>query len=149
MACDVSEFGATNGRRPRECLCGRRDSCVAPSSVAYRVELDGVAGIRAGDDGDGLRREGNAECAFAVVERGLTTEGGPHETALPTFVSRRFVDASDGNSRLRYISQKPLEQKLSVNRELRRELTEALGEGHVKFVADLKRKPASAGSVGR
>jgi mannosylglycerate hydrolase len=38
----------------------------------------------------------DAECAFAVVSRGLTTEGGPHELALPTWVSRRFVDASDG-----------------------------------------------------
>src|SRR4051794_9381910 len=37
-----------------------------------------------------------ADCAFAVVERGLTAEGGPHEAPLPTFVSRRFVDASDG-----------------------------------------------------
>jgi alpha-mannosidase len=38
----------------------------------------------------------SAECAFAVVDRGLTTEGGPHELPLPTFVSRRFVDCSDG-----------------------------------------------------
>ena len=38
----------------------------------------------------------DAECAFAVVRRGLTAEGGPHEAGLPTFVSRRFVDASDG-----------------------------------------------------
>jgi hypothetical protein len=37
-----------------------------------------------------------ADCAFAVVERGLETEGAPHEYALPTWVSRRFVDASDG-----------------------------------------------------
>jgi alpha-mannosidase len=37
-----------------------------------------------------------ADCAFAVVQRGLTTEGGPHERGLPTFVSRRFVDCSDG-----------------------------------------------------
>ncbi|MFI5046718.1 MAG: glycoside hydrolase family 38 C-terminal domain-containing protein [Acidimicrobiia bacterium] len=36
----------------------------------------------------------HAECAFAVVERGLTAEGGPHEAPLPTFVSRRFVDCS-------------------------------------------------------
>ena len=36
----------------------------------------------------------SAECAFAVVQRGLTAEGGPHEFGLPTFVSRRFVDAS-------------------------------------------------------
>jgi len=36
----------------------------------------------------------DAECAFAVVHRGLTAEGGPGEFGLPTFVSRRFVDAS-------------------------------------------------------
>ncbi len=36
----------------------------------------------------------DAECAFAVVRRGLTAEGGPHEVGLPTFVSRRFVDCS-------------------------------------------------------
>lgn len=34
-----------------------------------------------------------AECAFAVVERGLEAEGGPTEVALPTFPSRRFVSA--------------------------------------------------------
>ena len=34
-----------------------------------------------------------AECAFAVVERGLTAEGGPTEVGLPTFPSRRFVGA--------------------------------------------------------
>jgi alpha-mannosidase len=34
-----------------------------------------------------------AECAFAVVDRGLTAEGGPHEYGLPTFPSRRFVSA--------------------------------------------------------
>lgn len=35
----------------------------------------------------------HAECAFTVVERGLTAEGGPHEFGLPTFPSRRFVSA--------------------------------------------------------
>ena len=34
-----------------------------------------------------------AECAFATVERGLEAEGGPHERALATFPSRRFVAA--------------------------------------------------------
>jgi mannosylglycerate hydrolase len=34
-----------------------------------------------------------AECAFAIVERGLTAEGGPSEQPLPTFPSRRFVQA--------------------------------------------------------
>jgi alpha-mannosidase len=34
-----------------------------------------------------------AECAFAIVERGLEAEGGPSEQPLPTFPSRRFVQA--------------------------------------------------------
>jgi alpha-mannosidase len=34
-----------------------------------------------------------AECAFAVVRRGLQTEGRPDELGLPTFPSRRFVTA--------------------------------------------------------
>jgi hypothetical protein len=34
-----------------------------------------------------------AECAFSVVERGLTAEGGATELGLPTFPSRRFVRA--------------------------------------------------------
>jgi alpha-mannosidase len=34
-----------------------------------------------------------AECAFAVVERGLDAEGGPSETPMPTYPSRRFVSA--------------------------------------------------------
>jgi alpha-mannosidase len=34
-----------------------------------------------------------AECAFAVVERGLTAEGRVEELGLPTFPSRRFVSA--------------------------------------------------------
>jgi mannosylglycerate hydrolase len=34
-----------------------------------------------------------AECAFGMVERGLEAEGGAHERPLPTFPSRRFVQA--------------------------------------------------------
>lgn len=34
-----------------------------------------------------------AECAFAIVERGLRAEGGPSEEPLATFPSRRFVSA--------------------------------------------------------
>jgi mannosylglycerate hydrolase len=36
-----------------------------------------------------------AECAYAIVERGLEAEGGPSERALPTYPSRRFVQAGD------------------------------------------------------
>ncbi len=34
-----------------------------------------------------------AECAFTVVERGLSAEGGPNEWGVPTYPSRRFVSA--------------------------------------------------------
>ncbi len=34
-----------------------------------------------------------AECAFAIVERGLVAEGGPTEPGLATYPSRRFVSA--------------------------------------------------------
>jgi mannosylglycerate hydrolase len=34
-----------------------------------------------------------AECAFGTVERGVEAEGGPTEVPLPTFPSRRFVQA--------------------------------------------------------
>ncbi len=34
-----------------------------------------------------------AECAFGTVERGLVAEGGANEIGLPTFPSRRFVQA--------------------------------------------------------
>ncbi len=54
----------------------------------------------------------DAECAFAVVHRGLETEGGPHETPLPTFVSRRFVDASDGRQGLALLHDGLLEYEV-------------------------------------
>jgi alpha-mannosidase len=57
----------------------------------------------------------HAECAFAVVERGLDTEGGPHETPLPTFVSRRFVDASDGQEGIALLHDGLLEYELVGN----------------------------------
>jgi mannosylglycerate hydrolase len=54
----------------------------------------------------------DAECAFAVVHRGLTAEGGVHEFGLPTFPSRRFVDASDGTSGLALIHDGLLEYEV-------------------------------------
>ena len=48
----------------------------------------------------------HAECAFAVVERGLEAEGGPSEFGLPTFPARRFLTAGGltavGDSLLEY-----------------------------------------------
>ena len=59
------------------------------------------------------------------------------------------VDTVDkGDIRRRYVAQKPLDQKISVNRDIRRELVETVGEENVKFVADLKKK-SSGQSVGR
>jgi mannosylglycerate hydrolase len=54
----------------------------------------------------------DAECAFAVVHRGLTAEGGVHEVGLPTFPSRRFVDASDGTAGLALIHDGLLEYEV-------------------------------------
>jgi hypothetical protein len=36
----------------------------------------------------------DAECAFAVVHRGLTHDGNPIEAGLPTYPARRFVDCA-------------------------------------------------------
>jgi hypothetical protein len=54
----------------------------------------------------------DAECAFTVVHRGLTAEGGPQEFGLPTFVSRRFVDCSDGDAGLAVVHDGLLEYEV-------------------------------------
>ena len=83
---------------------------------AQRVEIVTALELHAGDDllrvhvtfdNHGLRDHrlrvhlplperaatSRAECAFATVERGLVAEGGPTETGLATYPSRRFVQA--------------------------------------------------------
>jgi len=54
----------------------------------------------------------DAECAFAVVHRTLTAEGGAHEHGLATFPSRRFVDASDGSAGIALIHDGLLEYEV-------------------------------------
>lgn len=54
----------------------------------------------------------DAECAFAVVRRGLEAEGGPQEPGLPTFPSRRFVDCSDGERGLGIVHDGLLEYEV-------------------------------------
>jgi hypothetical protein len=54
----------------------------------------------------------DAECAFTVVHRGLEAEGGPNEVGLPTFVSRRFVDCSDGTTGLALLHDGLLEYEV-------------------------------------
>ncbi len=65
--------------------------------VRVHVELDHRARdhrLRAAVPLPAVVTESHAESAFAVVARGLETEGGPLEAALSTFVSRRFVDCT-------------------------------------------------------
>ena len=70
----------------------------------------------------------DAECAFAVVHRGLTAEGGPHEAGLPTWVSRRFVDCSDGTAGLAVLHDGLLEYEVvEEGRELAVTLLRAVG----------------------
>jgi alpha-mannosidase len=58
----------------------------------------------------------DAECAFTVVHRGLVAEGGPHEAALATYVSRRFVDCSDGDVGLALVHDGLLEYEVVTGR---------------------------------
>ena len=70
----------------------------------------------------------DAECAFAVVHRGLTAEGGVHEYGLPTFPSRRFVDASDGTAGLALVHDGLLEYEVvDDGRELALTLLRSVG----------------------
>jgi alpha-mannosidase len=70
----------------------------------------------------------DAECAFTVVRRGLTAEGGPSEYGLPTFPSRRFVDASDGSIGLALVHDGLLEYEVvDGGRELALTVVRATG----------------------
>jgi alpha-mannosidase len=116
-SCRLREHGPVRGRLeirstyalPTHVEAGRR-------AGAQQVQIRTVLELRAGEDLLRVRVEhdnhrirdhrlrvhlplptpastSRAECAFAVVERGLTAEGGPTEVGLPTFPSRRFVQA--------------------------------------------------------
>jgi alpha-mannosidase len=92
--------------------CSRRTAETVPIELRTTIELRaGERFLRVHVEYDNAARDhrlrahfplpvavagSDAECAFAVVHRGLDAEGGPHERGLPTFVSRRFVDCSDG-----------------------------------------------------
>jgi alpha-mannosidase len=70
----------------------------------------------------------DAECAFTVVHRGLTAEGGVQEHGLPTFPSRRFVDASDGTVGLALVHDGLLEYEVvDDGRELALTLLRSVG----------------------
>ncbi len=70
----------------------------------------------------------DAECAFTVVHRGLTAEGGISEYGLPTFPSRRFVDASDGTAGVALVHDGLLEYEIvNEGRELALTLLRSVG----------------------
>jgi mannosylglycerate hydrolase len=90
---------AVAGRRAgeREVLTTTTLEVVADSPlVRVTTELDNVCRdhrLRAWFPLPEPARSSFAECAFAVVERGLEAEGGPTERGLATYPSRRFVCA--------------------------------------------------------
>jgi alpha-mannosidase len=116
-SCRLREHGPVRGRLeirstyelPTHAEGGRRVGA-QPVQVRTPVELragEDLVRVRVELDNHGIRDHrlrvhlplpapaaaSHAECAFAVVERGLTAEGGATELGLPTFPSRRFVQA--------------------------------------------------------
>ena len=94
-------------RDRRSSRCARRSSC-APDErfLRVRIEFDNRCRdhrLRAHFPLPAPVDRSDAECAFAVVERGLTAEGGPHETAAADVrlasVRRRAPTASVGLAR--------------------------------------------------
>jgi 2-O-(6-phospho-alpha-D-mannosyl)-D-glycerate hydrolase len=124
--------------------CSRRSDEVVRGVVATTLELrSGERFLRVAHEIDNKARDhrlrahfplpaavsgSDAECAFAVVRRGLTAEGGTHEFGLPTFPSRRFVDASDGDAGLALVHDGLLEYEVvDQGRELALTLLRATG----------------------
>jgi alpha-mannosidase len=111
-----------------EQACSRRSDETVSLPIATTLELRaGERFLRVAHDIDNRARDhrirahfplpapvrgSDAECAFAVVHRGLTAEGGLHEYGLPTFPSRRFVDASDGDTGLALLHDGLLEYEV-------------------------------------
>ena len=60
----------------------------------------------------GRVQDSAAGAAFAVVRRGLTTEGGPHEHPLPTWPARGFVDCAGPHGALAVLTEQVLEYEV-------------------------------------
>jgi alpha-mannosidase len=125
-------------------MCRARSDETVVARVITRLELRaGERFLRVRHDIDNTARDhrlrahfplpatvpgSDAECAFTVVHRGLTAEGGTHEYGLPTFPSRRFVDASDGTVGLALVHDGLLEYEVvDDGRELALTLLRATG----------------------
>jgi len=141
--------------------CSRRADETVPVTVHTTLELrGGERFLRVHTDLDNPCRDhrlrahfplpapvtgSDAECAFAVVHRDLTAEGGPNEFPLPTFVSRRFVDASDGDTGVALLHDGLLEYEVvDDGRELALTLLRATG---YLSRAELALRPNPAGPM--
>jgi hypothetical protein len=70
----------------------------------------------------------DAGCAFGVVRRGLTAEGGPHERGVATHPAHHFVDASDSAAGLAVLTDAVTEYEVvDGGRELTVTLLRATG----------------------
>jgi mannosylglycerate hydrolase len=124
----VSDYTVPAGAIGDERACSHRSDETVPLRVTTTLELrTGERFLRVAHEIDNRARDhrlrvhfplpapvdgSDAECAFAVVHRGLTAEGGLHEFGLPTFPSRRFVDASDGTAGLALVHDGLLEYEV-------------------------------------
>ena len=116
VSVDVLEAGPLRGRIAITSTYTWPERADADARVGARpVEVRTLLELRAGEDLLRVRHELDNPCAdhrlrawfplpepattsvaesvFGTVERGLTAEGGPNEVGLPTFPSRRFVQA--------------------------------------------------------
>lgn len=141
--------------------CSERSTSLAQHTVITTLELRvGERFLRVTHDIDNRARDhrvrahfplpkqvsgSSADCAFAVVERGLETEGGPHEYALPTWVSRRFVDCSDGAQGLGLVHDGLLEYEV-VNEGTELALTLLRSVGYLSR-SEMKLRPNPAGPL--
>ena len=141
VAVTVVETGPLRGRlvidatyRWPSSAEGDARACTARAASTVAVEVRTTLELRAGDPVVGVEVEldnrardhrlrahfplpapvagSHAECAFAVVHRGLEAEGGPSEHGLPTFPARRFVDCSDGSVGLALLADGLLEYEV-------------------------------------
>jgi alpha-mannosidase len=124
----VSDYTVPSAAIGDERACSRRSDETVVLRITTTVELrTGERFLRVAHEIDNRARDhrlrahfplpspvdgSDAECAFAVVRRGLTAEGGVHEFGLPTFPSRRFVDASDGTAGLALVHDGLLEYEV-------------------------------------
>ena len=141
--------------------CSERSASLAQHTVVTTLELRvGERFVRVTHDIDNRARDhrvrahfplpkkvdgSSADCAFAVVERGLETEGGAHEYPLPTWVSRRFVDCSDATQGLGLVHDGLLEYEV-VNEGTELALTLLRSVGYLSR-SEMKLRPNPAGPL--